>query len=164
VESVLGIYREQSDTTVFLIHLHSPYPKMRTSSILAFAFALVTLSIPLASAQLLGGLVPALCFCQAGTRCAFLLGCVPCGAGSSSTSGSTTCTSCPAVSGTQSDRAPAYLIEHIFATWRSMHTLSSRVRLHSRLIYMPRLSCWYFLGLWRWMSSLSLGYHQRSRG
>jgi hypothetical protein len=160
VESVPGIYREQSDTTVFLIHLHSPYPKMRTSSVLAFAFALVTLSIPLASAQLLGGLVPALCFCQAGTRCAFLLGCVPCGAGSSSTSGSTTCTSCPAVSRTQSDRASAYLIEHIFATWRSMHTLSSRVRLSSRLLDMSRLSCWYFLGIWRWMSNVSLGHHQ----
>jgi hypothetical protein len=135
---------------------------MRTSSIFAFAFALVTLSIPLASAQLLGGLVPALCFCQAGTRCAFLLGCVPCGAGSSSSSGSTTCTSCPAVSRSQSGRAATDMTEHIFTTGRIMHSLSRRFRLNSRLIDMPRLSCWYFLGSWRWMSSLSFGYHQRS--
>lgn len=158
MESVPGIYREQSDTNVFFIHLHSPYPKMRTSSILAFAFALVTLSIPLASAQLLGGLI---CFCQAGTRCG-LLSCVPCDAGSSSAGRSTSCTTCPAVSGTLIERTPAYLIEHIFPTGGSMHILSCRDRLHSRLVDMSDLPCWYFLGLWRWMSNLSFGDNQRS--
>jgi hypothetical protein len=131
---------------------------MRTSLVLAFAFVLVTVSLPLASAQLLGGLI---CFCQAGTRCG-LLSCVPCDAGSSSGSRSTSCFTCPAVSGAQIDRPLAYLIEHIFSTGGAMHLLSRWDRLHSRLVDMSDLPCWYFLGLWWWMSSLSFGIHQRS--
>ena len=132
---------------------------MRTSSILAFAFALVTLSIPLASAQLLGGLI---CYCDAGTRCGFLLGCIPCGAGSSSTSGSTSCTSCPAVRPCRDFGVATDLAEHIFSTRRLMYTLSRRVRLNSRFIDMSRLSCRYFLCSGRRMSNLSFRYHQRS--
>jgi hypothetical protein len=70
---------------------------MKYSLSLAVALALYTLSNCFANAQLLGGLVPALCACSAGTYCAVVLGCVPCDAGTSSAAGSTSCTQCPVV-------------------------------------------------------------------
>ena len=86
------IYKEQHDGVLFSTTI--ALSKMKAPSILAFAFALITLSSSVANAQLLGGLI---CFCEAGTRCA-LLGCYPCNAGSSSSGRSTTCAQCPAVS------------------------------------------------------------------
>lgn len=71
---------------------------MKTSRLLATVFAFFAVSAPLASAQLLGGLIPALCACQPGTRCALLIGCIPCAAGYSSPGSATSCTICPAVS------------------------------------------------------------------
>lgn len=76
---------------------------MRIHLSLAIALALCILPDPFAHAQLLGGLVPALCACSAGTYCAVVLGCAPCDAGSSSEAGSTSCTQCPAVSNLTTD-------------------------------------------------------------
>jgi len=64
---------------------------------MVITLVLYTFTNPFAQAQLLGGAVPALCNCSAGTYCAVVLGCAPCEAGTSSEAGSTSCTQCPAV-------------------------------------------------------------------
>jgi hypothetical protein len=102
---------------------------------LAVAIAMYAYSNPLANAQLLGGVVPALCTCSAGTYCAVVLGCAPCDAGSSSEAGSTSCSQCPAVSQHHlrcTDLTD--IAEHVFGKRRSMYGMSRRLDFVAGLI------------------------------
>lgn len=97
---------------------------MRLHAVTPVVISVLFISAQHAQAQLLGGLLPVLCGCPAGTVCAVVAGCAPCPAGASSPEGSTSCYYCPAVSSRSTSLQ--YKLRHFLMPTRT-HILTKAV-------------------------------------